>query len=433
MSGAPVLPAVPLQQRLAPSLARDWPRLPVAEARGTELITTDGRRYLDFCSGMATVNAGHNHPRVTAAARQQLERFIHGPLGVVFSEPLAKLAEELPRVMPGEKDMFFFSCSGSEAVEGAIKLARHVTGRPGLIAFTGGFHGRTLGAVSITTSKPKYRARYEPLLGGVYFAPFAYCYRCPFGKERLSCGLDCLEAVRRILGRVVHPSEVAAMILEPIQGEGGYVVPPREFITGLREICDHHDILLVFDEIQTGFGRTGDWFASQLFGVVPDVLAVAKAIASGFPLSAVCAHRDLMGKWTPGAHGTTFGGNPVAAAAAVATLEVMHREGLPARARRLGQQALARFRDLAGRAERLGDVRGEGLMIGLEFVQPGPDRRSDPDFCRRVRERCLERGVLLYPCGFDDHVIRFIPPLTVSEEHLEEGIAVLEEAVDGCR
>jgi 4-aminobutyrate aminotransferase len=219
------------------------------------------------------------------------------------------------------------------------------------------------------------------------------------------------------------------MVVEPILGEGGYVVPPRGFLTGLREICDEHGILLIFDEIQTGFGRTGEWFAAQTFGVTPDILAVAKGIASGFPLSAVCASRQLMERWPPGSHGTTFGGNAVAAAAAAATLTIMQRERLPQRARELGGQALDRLRELACRSEHIGDVRGEGLMIGLEFVQPGPERHPDGAYCWKVRHRCLEQGLLLYGCGLEEHVIRFIPPLTVSESELERGLDILERAV----
>jgi len=418
-----------MKRHLAPSLARDWPNLPVVEAQGSELVTPDRRRYLDFTSGMAVTNVGHNHPEVVAAARRQLEQLIHGAVGVVVFESLVSLAERLPGIMPGGKDMFFFAVSGSDAVEGSLKLARHVTGRPAIIAFTGGFHGRTLGAVSITTSKPKYRARYEPLMSGVYLAPFAYCYRCPYYQERSRCSLECVAAVRQLLRQVVLPSEVAAMIVEPIQGEGGYVVPPREFLAGLREICDEHGILLIFDEIQTGFGRTGDWFAAQTFGVIPDILAVAKSIASGFPLSAVCASRELMDRWTPGAHGTTFGGNAVAAAAAVATLEVMRRENLPGRARELGEQVLQRLRALASRSEFIGEVRGEGLMVGLEFVEPGGERPPSGATSWQVRQRCLEQGLLLYGCGLEEHVIRFIPPLTASEAELDRGLGILEQAV----
>ncbi|HSW09933.1 MAG TPA: aspartate aminotransferase family protein [Bacillota bacterium] len=418
-----------MKRHLAPSLARDWPNLPVAQARGSELVTIDGQRYLDFTSGMAVTNVGHNHPEVVTAARRQVEQLIHGAVGVVVFESLVNLAEQLPGIMPGGKDMFFFAVSGSDAVEGSLKLARHVTGRPGILAFTGGFHGRTLGAVAITTSKPKYRAKYEPLMSGVYLAPFAYCYRCPYYQDPARCSLECVEGVKRLLRQVVLPSEIAAMVVEPILGEGGYVVPPRGFLAGLREICDEHGILLIFDEIQTGFGRTGDWFASQTFGVTPDILAVAKSIASGFPLSAVCASRELMERWPPGSHGTTFGGNAVAAAAAVATLAVLQRERLPQRAREMGGRALQRLKALAGRSESIGDVRGEGLMIGLEFVEPGPDRRPNGAYAWKVRKRCLEQGLLLYGCGLEEHVIRFIPPLMVSESDLDQGLDILERAV----
>ncbi|MEW6547633.1 MAG: aspartate aminotransferase family protein [Bacillota bacterium] len=413
---------------LAPSLAVDWPNLPVSHASGTCVWGTDGRRYLDFVSGMATANLGHNHPRVVAAAKEQMEKLIHGPVGVLLYEPILRLADELRAVMPGDLDMFFFGNSGAEAVEGAVKLARYVTGRPALIAFEGGFHGRTMGAASVTSSKSKYRLHYEPMLPGVYFAPYPYCYRCPAGRQQGACSLECLERLEGMFQHLVDPSQVAAILIEPVLGEGGYVVPPPGYLRGLRELCDRHGILLIFDEVQTGFGRTGAMFAAQAVGVNPDIMAVAKGIASGFPLGATVAPSRLMKKWSPGAHGTTFGGNPVACAAALATLAVMREEDLPGRARRLGDRALARLRDLAARHPQIGDVRGMGLMIGVEFVQPGTGR-PDGELVTRVLKECLERGLILYPCGTFNHVIRFIPPLTVSEEDLDTGLDTLAAAV----
>lgn len=413
---------------LAPSLAVDWPNLPVSRASGTYVWDIDGRRYLDFVSGMATTNLGHGHPRVLAAAKEQMDRLVHGPVGVLLYEPIVRLAEELRRVMPGDLDMFFFSNSGAEAVEGALKLARYVTGRPAIIAFEGGFHGRTMGVASVTSSKSKYRLHYEPLLPSVYFAPYPYCYRCPLGRQQGSCALECLGRLEEMFQRLVDPSQVAAVLIEPVLGEGGYVVPPQGYLKGLRELCDRHGILLIFDEVQTGFGRTGAMFAAQAVGVNPDIMAVAKGIASGFPLSATAAPSRLMKKWSAGAHGTTFGGNPVSCAAALATLAVLQEEDLPARARRLGEYALGRLRQLVDRHPQVGDVRGMGLMIGIEFVEPAT-RRPDGNLAGRVLEECLARGLILYPCGTFNHVIRFIPPLTVSEEDLDTGLDIFSEAV----
>lgn len=417
------------EQLLAPSLALDEPNLPVERAEGCCFFTPDGKRYLDFVSGMASCNTGHRHPKVVAAAKAQLDKLINGPVGVVNYEPLLRLAVELGRITPGELDAFFFGNSGAEAVEGALKLARYVTGRPGIVAFLGGFHGRTYGAASITTSKSKYRRHYEPHLSSVYFVPFAYCYRCSQASTPQGCSLACLEEIQNLFDRVIPPQEVACFIVEPIQGEGGYVVPPREWLHGLREICTRHGIMLIFDEIQTGFGRTGEWFAAQAFGVVPDILALAKGIASGFPLSAVAASPEVMSHWSAGAHGTTFGGNPVACAAALATLEVFREENLLERCREMGSYALSRLQRLKERAPHVGDVRGKGLMIAIEFIQPGTDKEPDPQKVREVLRACLEEGLILYPCGLQDQVIRFIPPLVVSKEELDEGLEIFEEVV----
>ncbi|HJW82674.1 MAG TPA: aminotransferase class III-fold pyridoxal phosphate-dependent enzyme, partial [Anaerolineae bacterium] len=271
------------EQALAPSLAKDWPLLPAVRAEGAYLYTADGRRYLDFTSGIAVTNVGHGHPRVLAAAREQMEKFSHSAVGITLHEPLKRLTEALPAVMPPGMDMFFFGNSGAEAVEGALKLARYVTGRPGLIAFEGSFHGRTYGAASVTSVKSKYRKHYEPFVAGVYFAPYAYPYRCPLGQDPDRVVAWSIGGLQRIFDRLIAPSEVAAMIVEPVQGEGGYVVPPAEFLRALRRICDEHGILLILDEVQTGFGRTGQMFAAQVFDVRPDIMAIAKGIASGFP------------------------------------------------------------------------------------------------------------------------------------------------------
>ncbi|MDR7545378.1 MAG: aspartate aminotransferase family protein [Armatimonadota bacterium] len=419
-----------MRNRLAPSLAEDWPNLPISHGEGTYVYGLDGRRYLDFVSGMAACNLGHRHPRVVEAARAQLDKLIHGPIGVVVYDSILQLSEELARVTPGELDMFFWSNGGTEAVEGALKLARYVTRRPAVVAFIGGFHGRSLGSASVTTSNVKYRHHYEPLLPSVYHVPFPYCFRCPYRKGSGCCD-DPFHSLDRLFRHVVAPDDVAAILVEPILGEGGYVVPPPDFLPRLRALCDQHGILLIFDEIQTGFGRTGEMFAAQTFGVTPDVLVLSKAIASGFPLSVVAAPPALMRQWTAGAHGTTFGGNPIACAAAVATLEALREERVLENARARGQEATDRLVALAGRTPFIGDVRGKGLMIGVEFVDPALNGAPSGAIVRRVLEECLRRGLILYPAGHAGHVLRFIPPLTVTPNQLDEGLAILEEVVLG--
>lgn len=425
-----------MNELLSASLTDDWPNVPVDRAEGIYFHATDGRRYMDFSSGMATANVGHRHPEVVEAAKQQIDRLIHGPVGVVMYEPILRLAHELLKVVPPGLGSFFFGNSGAEAIEGCLKLARYVTGRPGIISFYGAFHGRTYGATSVTTSRVKYRKHYEPMVGAVYPVPFAYCYRCPYGHCREECDLECLEGVRRLFRHVVSPDEVALILVEPIQGEGGYVIPPVEFLQGLRSLCDEHGILLAFDEVQTGFGRTGSMFAAQTFGVTPDLMAIAKGIANGFPLSATVARKDLMDRWTAGAHGTTFGGNPVSCAAALAVLRVFEKEQLVERSRRLGEMALGRLVEELGRLPGVGDVRGKGLMIGVEFVEPGSkgaagSKTPDSAAVKRVLTRCLDEGLILYPCGTDGQVIRFIPPLVISEDDLNRGLDILVHAVKG--
>ncbi len=419
--------AARLDDLLAPCLAQDWPNLPVERAEGVYLYTRDGRRVLDFLAGFGACNVGHNHPRVVAAAREQMERMVHAPLGVIAHEPALRLAWELGQITPGGADMFFFGNSGAEAVEGAIKLARYATGRRGIIAFLGGFHGRTMGAVSVTTSKVRYRTGHGPFLPDVYYARFPYPFRSS-APDPDACAQEALEDIERLLEYVIAPQDVAAFLLEPIQGEGGYVIPPRPWLVALRQLADEHGILLIFDEVQTGFGRTGEWFAAQAFGVEPDILCLAKGIANGFPLGAVAARRDLMKRWGPVSHGTTYGGNPISCAAALAVLEVIREENLLENARAQGACMLESLRRLQAESPIVGDVRGVGLMIAVEFVRPG-SKEPNPEAVRRVLQRALEDGLLLYPCGHWTQTIRLIPPLTINREQVEEGLEIFRRAV----
>ncbi|HSF83925.1 MAG TPA: aspartate aminotransferase family protein [Anaerolineales bacterium] len=416
-------------QVLMPSFAQDWPLLPAVKAEGAYLYTADGKRYLDFTSGIAVTNVGHGNPRVLAAAREQMEKFSHSAVGITLHEPLLQLCQALPQVMPAGMEMFYFGNSGAEAVEGALKLARYVTGRPGIIAFEGGFHGRTYGAASVTSVKAKYRDHYEPFVPGVYFAPYAYPYRCPWGADEESVINWCMDGLQRIFDRLIPPRQVAAMLVEPVQGEGGYVVPPAGFLHALRQVCDEHGILLILDEVQTGFGRTGEMFAAQAFGVQPDIMAIAKGIANGFPLSATVASRELMGRWLPGAHGTTYGGNPIACAAALAVLEVIREENLLENCRLMGARLMEGFRRLQGVYPQIGEVRGLGLMVAMELIHPGTDKAPDGSTAFKVLNQALERGLLGYMAGLHGQVIRLIPPLNVTAEQVDEALRIIDESL----
>jgi 4-aminobutyrate aminotransferase len=422
-----------------PHVSSIWPHLLetiIVRGEGAYLWDQAGRRTLDFTSGIGVTNTGHCHPRVVAAIREQAGRILHLQANLAYHEPMLRLIAALRQVVPSELNSFFFTNSGAEAVEAAVKLARHATGRTNIIAFQRGFHGRTVGTMSLTSSKTVYRLRYQPLMPGVFFAPYAYCYRCPkaeanpdqYGFDRC-CGWA-LDQVRFLLKSQTAPEETAAILVEPVLGEGGYVVPPASFLRGLREICDEHNMLLIMDEVQSGLGRTGRFFALEHFGVVPDVLVMAKGLASGLPLSGIAARREFMDRWQPGSHGGTYGGNVVACAAAEATVRVLQEEGLVENAARLGERLLARLRALQDDHPGLGDVRGLGLMIGVEFVVPG-GRTPDKNRTKAIQRACLEAGLLLLTCGTDDNIIRWIPPLVTSEEQLEEALDIFERALDG--
>jgi len=417
-----------LDELLAPCLSQDWPNMPAAWAEGVYVYDRDGKRYLDFLAGFGACNAGHNHPRIVAAAREQMKHVVHAPVGVMAHEPLLRLAHQLAGVAPGGANMFFFGNSGSEAVDGALKLARYVTGRPDLIAFLGSFHGRMMGGTAVTASKTTYRQGHGPHLPGVHFARFPYPYRSLAPSEEACVG-EALGDITRLFEYVVAPEDVAAMLVEPIQGEGGYVFPPRSWLQALRDICDEHGILLIFDEVQSGFGRTGRWFAADLYDVHPDVVCLAKGIANGFRLSAVGARREIMSRWGSASHGTTYGGNPMACAAALATLDVIHEEGLLENARQQGAYVLDALHDLQAEAPIIGDVRGEGLMIAVEFIRPDEDKAPNTEAVRHILDRCLEDGLLMYPCGHWTQTIRLIPPLTINRQQVDEGLDIFRRAV----
>src|SRR3989440_1482801 len=399
--------------------------LVIERAQGSYLYTVEGRRYLDFASGIAVTNLGHGHPDVLRAAHEQLDKLVHTSV-VAHHQPAIELAERIAALAPGKLDKIFFANSGAEAVEGAIKLARYATGKSALIAFQGAFHGRTYGALSLTASKSYYRERYEPFLPGVYHVPYPYAYRNPSGPGDEATLEYVFSFIAQMLDTRVPPKNIAAFIVEPVLGEGGYVVPPANFMPRLRALCDEHGILLIADEVQSGYGRTGKMFASEHTGVVPDIMTLAKSIASGLPLSAVVATSKLMDQWEPAAHGSTFGGNPVSCAAAIATLDVFTREHVLANATEKGAQLVSRLRELQRRTPAHGEGRGPGVMIGIALVTQ--EGTPDKDLQKKIRKVCLDSGMVVLSCGPHDNVLRLVPPLNISQAELDEGWETLNGA-----
>lgn len=398
-------------------------------AQGAYIYSVDGERYLDFTCGIGVTNTGHCHPRVVAAAQEQVGKLIHGQANIVYHKPMLELVEQLLTVVPEPVDQFFFANSGAEAIEASVKLARAATGRPNILAFQGGFHGRTNAAMALTSSKAGYRARYAPLMSGVHLAPFPYAYRLGMTPEKAS--EFCLNEIEYMFSTQLPPDDTAAILIEPVLGEGGYIVPPEDFLQGLRALCDRHGILLIVDEVQTGFGRTGKWFGYQNFGIAPDIIVMAKGLASGFPLSGIATRREIMSKWVPGSHGGTYGGNAVACAAAVATIQAMQDEHMIENAAKLGPVLLGGLRDLQEEYPIIGDVRGLGLMAAAEFTHPSGDWHESKQVANAVRQRALEDGkLMLLTCGPHDNVIRWIPPLIVNEGHIHDALGVFENALE---
>jgi 4-aminobutyrate aminotransferase len=399
----------------------------VAErAEGSYIYTTDGRKLLDFTCGIGVTNTGHCHPKVVEAIREQAGLFLHAQANIVIHKPMLSLIEELRQIVPPEMDGFFFSNSGAEAIEGAVKLARAATGRQNIIVFSGSFHGRTAGTMALTTSKTIYRAGFGPLPSGVFVSPFPYAFRLGMTEEQATT--YALEQLNNLLATQTAPKETAAILIESVLGEGGYVVPPAPFMKGLREIADKHGILLIFDEVQSGFGRTGKWFALEHFGVVPDIITAAKGIASGLPLSAVFSRLDLMKKWEVGSHGGTYGGNAVACAAGVATIQAMRAEKMVENAAERGIQLMTGLRKLQEEYPQIGDVRGKGLMVGTEFVIDGSPQKAKP-IVKEIVHSAEEHDLLLLTCGTYDNTVRWIPPLNVTSGQINDGLKIFKEAL----
>jgi 4-aminobutyrate aminotransferase len=412
---------------ISPSYTRGYPFV-IARGEGAWAWDVDGNKFLDLTSGIAVNVLGHAHPRVVGAIKRQAERFIHMSGTDFYYELQVQLAERLERIASGESPKrVHYTNSGAESVEAALKLARYKTRRPRFLAFIGGFHGRTMGALSLTSSKPIQRRGFAPLVPAVIHVPFAYCYRCPVNLTYPACQVACLDWIEeQVFQHLTPPDEVAAVVVEPIQGENGYIVPPPGFHAKLRAICDRYGILLIADEIQSGMGRTGKWLAMAHWDVAPDIVCLAKGIASGMPLGAIIAGRGLM-DWPAGSHASTFCGNPVACAAALATLDVIEEGNLLANATAMGERLQAGLRALAEEHEAIGEVRGLGLMVGVELVADRESREPAKDLRNRVIRKCFERGVLLLGCG--KSVIRFIPPLNVVAHEIDLGLEILAGAL----
>ncbi len=411
---------------VSPSYPRAYPFV-MDHGRGVEVWDVDGNRYLDFAAGIAVCATGHSHPRVVKAIQEQAERFLH--ISSDFYHPLwVELSERLSQIAPFEEPArVFLGNSGTEAVEAAIKLARYHTDRRQFIAFHGGFHGRTMGSLSFTASKPVYRQRFFPTMGGVTHVPYPDPYR-PVLQSRPS--EDYGETVVRyieevVLETVVPPDDCAGVLVEPIQGEGGYVVPPEGFFPALRRLCDRYGILLIVDEVQSGVGRTGKWWAIEHWGVEPDIVCSAKGLASGVPIGATIARAPVM-DWPTGTHGNTFGGNPLACRAALVTLDLVE-ESLMENAARMGAYMMDALAEIQSRQPHIGQVRGKGLMIGVEIVEDRDSHAPAHDLRERIVEEAFRRGLLLLGCG--DSAIRFSPPLTIDEKTADEGLAIFEEAL----
>jgi len=416
------------QQFVSPSYTRDYP-LVAQRGQGAIIEDVDGNCFLDFAAGIAVVSTGHCHPDVVAAIQKQAETLIHMS-GTDFYYPLlAQLAEKMAQITPGTfPKRVSFGNSGAEAIEAAMKIARYHTRRHQFIAFLGGFHGRTFGALSLTASKTVQRRGFGPLLSGVVHVPYANPYRCPAGHRAPECVCDCVCSdllERQLFKTAVPPEEVAAIVVEPIQGEGGYIVPPPRFLDNLRRLADKYGILLIFDEVQCGMGRTGKMWACEHVGVVPDILVTAKGIASGLPLGVTVARADLM-NWGPGAHASTFGGNPVACAAALETIRLLEEKYI-ANAARVGEYIQGRIADWPHKHRLVGQVRGRGLMIGIELVKSQETREPNPEVRKQVIERAFEQGLLLLGCG--ESTVRLMPPLLIDREQADFAVDVLDHCL----
>ncbi|TCP51882.1 4-aminobutyrate aminotransferase [Tamaricihabitans halophyticus] len=411
--------------KLSPLLKQATPVL-ADHGEGAYLYDTSGGRHLDFTAGIGVTSTGHCHPKVVAAAQEQVGKLVHGQYTTVMHKPLLDLTERLGDVLPSALDSVFFANSGSEAIESALRLSRHATGRPNIVVFQGSFHGRTVAAASLTTSGTRFSAGFSPLMGGVHMSPFPFAYHYGWSEEEAT--KFALRELDYLFATACAPEDTAAFFIEPVLGEGGYVPANSEFLAGLRERADKYGILIVGDEVQTGFGRTGKFWGHQHFGVEPDILVTAKGLASGFPLSAMAAPAELMAKAWPGSQGGTYGGNAVACAAALATMDVIEEEKLVDNAATMGQRLKDGVKQIAAAPNSgIGDVRGLGLMVGAEFTTA--DGQPDTAKAKAAHQLAAEKGLLLLTCGAWMNTVRMIPPLVITAEQIDAGLEIWSDVV----
>jgi len=402
----------------------------VSKARNAIITDVDGREYIDFAAGIGVMNVGHCHPRVVEAVKEQAELYSHTCFGLTGYESYVRLAQKLNERAPGDSPKrTFFMNSGAEAVENAVKIARYATGRKAIIAFEDAFHGRTFMTLSLTSQVNPYKVGFGPYAAEVYRIPYAYCYRCPLSLEHPACGCACAGLLEEAFDKQVDAGEVAAVVVEPVLGEGGFIVPPPEYMGKLKEICQKHGILLVADEIQTGMGRTGAWFAMEHWGVEADIMTTAKALGAGFPISGITGRQEVMDAVHPSGVGSTFGGNPTACRAGLAVFDIIEEEGLLERATILGERIRDRFRSLQKEYPVIGDVRGLGAMAAIELVEDPETKKPAGDFAKRLRTKLYENGVINVGAGTYHNVLRVLVPLTVEGETLERGLDILSDTM----
>ena len=407
-----------------PSVTGRMAPVVVDRAEGSWFWTKEGDKWLDMAVGIAVVNTGHTHPKVIAAAKEQMDKIVHAQANMFYCDTVVDAANKILEIVPGNLDNVMFVNSGAEACENAVKLAKQTTKRPVTIAFKGAFHGRTHLCMALTCSKAQYRGYYEPLPAGIYHARYAYPYRTPASEDPVDYAISDL---RKVITTECWPDQVASILIEPIQGEGGFIVPPAEFMREVRKIADEIGALLIIDEIQAGFGRTGKWFCMEHYGVTADIVTIAKGIASGFPLSAIVSKSEYFDKCKPGTMGGTYGGNAVACAASIAGIDAIRDEGMMENAAKQGEKLRAFFTDLQQKYPNIGDVRGMGLMDAIEIVKPGT-KEPDPAATAAFKNACIERKVLTLVCGMFDNCVRFLPALNIEDAAMDYAMGVWEEA-----
>jgi 4-aminobutyrate aminotransferase/(S)-3-amino-2-methylpropionate transaminase len=403
----------------------------VAGARNATITDVEGREYIDFAAGIGVMNVGHSHPKVVAAIKEQADLYSHMCFGLFGYESYLKLAERLNTLAPGDfPKRTFFMNSGAEAVENAVKIARYATGRKAIIAFDDAFHGRTYMTLSLTSQVKPYKAGFGPYSSEVYRIPYAYCYRCPLALTHPDCGCECARFLEQAFDKQVNAEEVAAVIVEPVQGEGGFIVPPPEYMGIIKKICEQHGILLIADEIQTGMGRTGKWFAMEHWGVEPDIMTTAKALGAGFPISGITGRQEIMDTVHPSGVGSTFGGNPTGCRAGLAVFDIVESEGLLERATAVGNRIRSRFSELQKQYPVIGDVRGIGAMAAMELVEDPETKKPAGDFAKVFRTKLFENGVVNVGAGTYHNVIRILVPLTIEDSTLARGLDILEATLE---